>query len=606
MSPNYNLKLANLDPDATVDLRHFHSQAHAPEKIVLNHICPSQNVIKLFEARQSIELPGSLLALSHKRRRQKGVRNTARRPQAKGLSRDKALRKKRLGVDTRCAPRTDLGDKPLTPSFFKKKKLNASEPEAFILSKDTSHLSGSQQHSRVGLDLRRVACEELADVQSSVSIPLIKSSVLFKEPRTEEFTSSTLGESPLLRKHVVDKQKGLYSSLAFSISSSLDTSSKFLKLFPKDKAPAPESEPKASAPKKPGEQVASKIRAKKDQVKRLKSQRKDQIQWLRAKKGLRGIKKDYHKVKQKSRKYSGQAKRKLLMAKAGSVKGMPQFTFSVRASKAEALRLSPKQASPREAQMELEQRMVSSMRKTTETHQAKPDFIDRQLLSVQTSKVHTNFLENLFPEAPQEPAQPTPKKAPALLNVFKQRMSSNVDLNSKALFLQQRRAQCPVQRREPSKPAGAGRGKKGPSRQDPKISLRKNTSLDLVLKKKSIKFEDMRREILKSIRKEVKNIYRLSSPSMKTLGGVAQYGSTVQPSRKHSAQVSGRKKSSQKAVRKKAWAQESRGERRVTGSLDLVEAEAHASAQKVFENKFKDFKSELTRQPKANEAGPAA
>lgn len=608
MSPNYNLKLSNLNPNATVDLKNFQSESHGAETIVHNMVCPSQNVIKLCENKTSLQLAGSRppsSQLKQRKRRPLGTKTSSRKPKARARQaerlRGSGRTAKGLGLEvvTRGPPEATsrLADKPLTPSFFKKKRLDA-EVREHLLSREPSCLNNSHQPCKAQLGGGARAGGRLMDIESSVSIPLNKSSVLFKEPRVEDFTSCTFAESPLIEKQTRAAKEMLYSSLAFSVSSSLDTSTKFLKLLPKEKAPA--AKLKRFDRKKNLNKTSNMIKNKKDKIKRLKSQRKDQIRRLKQNKGIKGIKRYYNQVKQKSRKFSQNTHVGKPPAKTGSGKGIHLFHFSVRASKDQRAPQPPPRV-PKPVRVEPRARDGSAMRKTTGlAPQPSSDYIERQLVSVQTSKVHTRFLENLF----QEPTSVRPEQAykdePENVNIFKQRMSSNVDLNTKKYFLEEKHGMPQANRMQPKR-GGQGprkapkkRGQVGAreARSQAKSGMRKNTSLDLVLKKKSIKFMGMRKEILKSIKKEVKNIYRLSSPSLKNFeSSIGKYVSSGPTGKRLFKKTPSRKKSSQKAFPKQPTQALAEPRRRVTGSLDLKEVEATGSSvQKTFEDSLRTFK----------------
>lgn len=629
MSPNYNLKLSNLNPNATVDLKNFESNSRKAETIVHNMVCPSQNVIKLSENKTSLKVPPPRLhsrKLKTRKKRHVGSKTSSRNPKAKAKKFNKPRISNKiprmLGLDvaekefSQAIPK--IGEKPLTPSFFKKKQLEPEMPE-YLLSREISCLNNSHQPQKVPMDGEEL-CGQLADVESSVSIPLNKSSLMSKEPLKEDFVSCTLGESPLIRKQKVPPKEMLYSSLAFSISSSLDTSSKFLKLLPKEQPP--QAKLKKFGIKKNLNKTSNMIKNKKDKIKRLKSQRKDQIRWLKKEKGIRGIKKYYNQVKQKSRKFTQQTQMMRPLNKIDSAKGISYYHFSVRASKEHPLDKDPNETQSRDARatrVDAESRNVSSMRKTTGTTNAKPtgpDFIDRQLMSVQTSKVHSRLFENLLKDSKQPKPKQSFKEIPDNVNIFKQRMSSNVDLNSKKYFLEEKHVTRQINRlhkkqNDPlTKEERIPKERKNGGAKETKLKMRKNTSLDLVLKKKSIKFMGMRKEILKSIKKEVKNIYRLSSPSLKNFeNSINKFTSSVATRNKPSKKNSGREKSSQKTLHNRTRGQMVESQRRITGSLDLKEAGVcGSSVQKKFEDSLRTFKGSFgnCRQFAPNEASSAA
>ena len=622
MTPNYNLKLTNHEPVPDIEI----PQKFPDEKgrIVQNLLSPSQNVIKLCENEQVFKIK-----IAKKQKKKKKTKNEigskikSKKTQPIPKQIKKKIKKKSFKEDAKLKiftnifseKETCLETNPMTPSFFKKKKVYEVEAN-HLLSRETSYINNSNNQQKITFGLLPYSQDKtIRDLESSMSIPLNKSNVLIQESPEHKYESNKLvGDSPHVSKKFYENSNMLYSSMAFSISSSLDTSTKFSKLLAKDKK---KNEINFSQ-KDVVNKSMNMTKNNKDKVKLLKSKRKSQIQKLKERTGFKQLKKDYQKAKIKTRKYSQKNNPLTYLKQVNSSKGIKNQNYSVRMSNKYVVNASIKNCHKNiqeDQNDEFERRIVASMRKTTDTaavKQSDRDMIDRQLMSVQTSKIHSNMFENLFKEGQKKALKDEDKKSPNLM-IFKQRMSSNVDLGRKKKLLEEREGnqglnQSIVQRdlaqfpREYGdfKEKSQGRGKKQSWKDTPSCSLRKNTSLDLVLKKKSMKFMDMQKEILKNINKNVKNIYRLSSPSLKNIeDSIMKTESITLGNRKMSKKV--RKNYSKKPNKNKFLKQihqNLKAGKKKIGSLDFDEMEnRNKSIPKTFETSMKLFRGRrLTRQ----------
>jgi hypothetical protein len=613
MSPNYNLKLANLDPNATLEIpQNFQTNPQGSENLVYNLINPSLNVLNLCESEQSIKLKSNNLKtkkVSNKLKNQfKSIKRNknSNTPRLKHKIQKDIPRKsdKKPGLNIMTNMYSDLGsyidENQLTPSFFKKKKFTDIDKNN-LLSKEPSYINNSQSQ-KITFGVLPKPYEKLDDIDSSVSIPIEKSSILFKEKMENEFNYTIIDESPLIRKKVISKKNMLYSSMAFPMSSSLDTSGNFSKILSKERTKLKEPE-KEYHPK-----VISKVN-KKNIIKQLKSKRKFQIQKLKEKTGSKLLKKQYKKVKKTSRNLSQKSKKLNMLFNAFSVKDSNPLNYSKNKESNNTLLKSEHKREEEDmgyANDIFEQRIISSMRNTadpTGLSNKKNDFIHRQLMSVQTSKIHSNMFENLL----KENNKYSRDKHSNYMS-FKQRMSSNVELDRKHFQLDDKgmgknlnksllkHNEFPKEYGELKNKQMHPQLKKYSWRDESTSTLRKNTSLDLVLKKKSLKFMDMHKEILKNINKEVKNIYRLSSPSLKHFeDSVSKTDSITVPGRKFSKKNPVKKNSKKynPDKQKKRFRKKDKVNYRVIGSLDFDDVKAkdvYKNERTTFEKSMKIFK----------------
>ena len=581
MTPNYNLKLTNHDPNAVIEVP---SKFQGPEKqMVQNLLSSSQGVIKLCENEQVI----SMSSKRRVKRQKKGKSNRnfklgVAKKSLKTSEKEQKQLSKNLRIMTGLIKNEDpRKSNPMTPSFFKKKTF-CEVDSSNLLSRDPSQLNNSENHQKITFGILPFSHEKgLTDFESSMSIPLNNSNI----PKGGRELG--MQESPLFNKKFYEPKNVLYSSMAFSMSSSLETSTKFSKLI--KNLPKKKSKHAKKGPSIEVNRSTNTLQTNKEKIKILKSKRKMQIRMLKEKTDFKELKKKYSLAKKQS--YKG---------RGTTAKGSLASEKARQGNKTRVLNPISMHTSGRAPNNndEFERRILMQMRKTTDLGGASlsnQDLIDRQLLSVQNSKVHPFVYETPFPKPSKKKSKKERHtfKSPKM-NIFKQRMSSNVELGRRVLFNEGLNQSLDYRAQDKAGKDYDGihrsRARKKYSWRDtPASTLRKNTSLDLVLKKKSIKFMDMEKDMLNNLNRKMKNIYRLSSPSLKHVeDSVINTDSVTFATRKAPKKKNSRKNQSKKPKR------QVKGKliKQTVGSVDFDDnSSQHKST--VFESSLKIFRGKL-------------
>jgi hypothetical protein len=555
MTPNYNLKLSNQDPTAVIEIPSHVPNSGKNSHVVQNLLSSSQGVLKLCENEQSIKFPNK--KKSKRIKTKKTLSNTKKMDlqilkqtmidSKKSLNQSEGKRSEKEGphkthtlkIKTTLPKDNEVvvQSNPMTPSFFKKKTFCEVDSKN-LLSREPSQVNNSNHPQKITFGILPYSHDKgMTDFESSMSIPLSNSNLLMHAPSDLNGRVHLNQESPHFSKKFFEPKNVLYSSMAFSMSSSLETSTKFSKLLKNEKR---------NKKKKTNDAVnksTNLMERHKKQIKLLKSKRKMQIKQLKEKTDFKEMKKKYTHAKTKqSRKFSKNDKIFNYLNTQNKRQGKDNLS-SVKRIKDPLVQAS-KEGREKESEDELasnnqefSRRIITSMRKTTDgalCQVKSPVQPEKPQMSVHTSKIHPFVYDNLInlEEANQNleklGSKVHPLKSPNL-NIFKQRMSSNVELGRARALLEEQEGRGVLNRRVPSEDCKEESGAKGEKRKQlmqkkkyswrdtPTSTLRKNTSLDLVLKKKSLKFMDMEKNLLKNINKKMRNIYRLSSPSLKNI-----------------------------------------------------------------------------------------